>query len=576
MANETKNSASESKNIFPGNIGDDAPGQQRSSWKDFLKTRKGKITVGVVVFLVFVGVAMAVPVSRYALAGTVVKKQITISVVDADLNKPVSGAAVTIAGDKEITDAKGKITYPDIPAGKHEVIVEKKYFDIQKTEAIIPIFSDPSGVTVNLRPTGRQVTIKVINAISKDPLEKATVSISDTNATTDQNGEALLVLPPDKDKLKGNVVLKGHNRSEVTVDTTAQTIDKNTFTLTPEGKIYFLSKRTGKIDVMKSNLDGSNPEVVLTGTGKENDFTTVLLASRDWRYLILKSEREGTEKLYEINTSTDKLRVVDEGDARFDPVGWHGDHFIYTVYRQDRPDWKPGKQVIKSYNAKHKSYAVLAGNGAAGDSENYYVSETIGKPYILNNEIVYTKNWYDYNNIPILMEDKKNRIMSVAPHGADKKTVFSTKPTTYISDGRVYKPGEIYFEVANNPNGKNSYYEYHNGELNEARDITQNIFYQFYPTYLLSPGGENTFWSSPRDGKNTLFLGNKQGGQAKKILDASDYVPYGWYSDQYLLASKEGSELYILPRDASNSVKITNYHKPRVDFSGYGHGYGGF
>ena len=100
----------------------------------------------------------------------------------------------------------------------------------------------------------------------------------------------------------------------------------------------------------------------------------------------------------------------------------------------------------------------------------------------------------------------------------------------------------------------------------------------FYNTYLVSPSGNSTFWSESRDGKNSLFIGDSVGGNAKQIASASDYQTYGWYSEDYLLASKNGSELYILASDGvkkdSEALKITDYHKPVISYPGYG-GYGG-
>jgi len=40
------------------------------------------------------------------------------------------------------------------------------------------------------------------------------------------------------------------------VQVTDQAVPANTFSVTPAGKLYFLSKRTGQINVMKSDLDG--------------------------------------------------------------------------------------------------------------------------------------------------------------------------------------------------------------------------------------------------------------------------------------------------------------------------------
>src|SRR6185369_16053847 len=114
--------------------------------------------------------------------------------------------------------------------------------------------------------------------------------------------------------------------------------------------IYFLSKASGKIDVVKTNLDGTDRQTVLAGTGKEEDTDTILLASRDWKYLALKSRRDGKAvKLYLIDTSNDKLTTIDEGNATFDMVGWQNDYFVYYVYRNNVKSWQPKGSSLKSY-----------------------------------------------------------------------------------------------------------------------------------------------------------------------------------------------------------------------------------
>jgi hypothetical protein len=77
-----------------------------------------------------------------------------------------------------------------------------------------------------------------------------------------------------------------------------------------------------------------------------------------------------------------------------------------------------------------------------------------------------------------------------------------------------------------------------------------------------------------------LFVGDKNGENGTAIASLSDYSTYGWFSDDYLLLSKGGSELYIVPanRPISSSnqpIKITNYFKPGINYPGYGYGYGG-
>jgi len=123
---------------------------------------------------------------------------------------------------------------------------------------------------------------------------------------------------------------------------------KNHFTITPTGKVYFLSNLKGTLDVVKSDLDGTNRQTVVSGTGKEEPRFTSLLASRDWRYLVLKSKRDTPEaSLYLLDTQTDKLTRFDTGAGDYQLVGWYGHNFIFNVTHSSVSYWQNGRQTLK-------------------------------------------------------------------------------------------------------------------------------------------------------------------------------------------------------------------------------------
>jgi hypothetical protein len=106
--------------------------------------------------------------------------------------------------------------------------------------------------------------------------------------------------------------------------------------------------------------------------------------------------------------------------------------------------------------------------------------------------------------------------------------------------------------------------------------LSQDQFWSTpYPTYLLSPSSNQTFWTDQRDGKNTLFVGDNDAKNQKTIASLSGYNIYGWFTDNYLLVSKSSSELYVMPVAGGTPLKITDYYKPAINYQGYGGGYGG-
>lgn len=523
-----------------------------------------------------IAILFIVPVTRYAMLGVFIKRDVTVTLLDSKTNKPVSSVAVAMANKSATTDAKGMATLKGVPVGSKKLTTHKKYYKDLSVNETVGVTGNSPSFSVNIEATGRQVPVKVVNKISQQPVEGADVTADGTSSKTDKNGEAIVVLPADKSDVDATVSLGGYNKSAVKVTVTEQQDAKNTFAVTPSGKLYFLSKRSGTIDVMKSDLDGANAQVVLKGTGNEIETGTVLLASRDWKYLALQSRRDGGEqdKLFLIDTThDDKLTTIDEGSASFTPVGWYNQFFMYTTIRSNIQNWQPKKTAIKSYNAQTNQLSVLDETDASG-SQSSYAQQSYGDTYILNNKLLYTKVWYGDSSVA---KGKSATVSVIQPDGQGKQVLKDFGPVNGSVQARLYEPQSVYFQVSSyDPPYKSVYYEYEDGQMKNI-DLTPETFAKAYPTFLLSPSSKYTYWSESRDGKNLLFVGNGDAQNATQVAGVDGYKSYGWFSDDYILASKNGSELYILSRtNPGTPLKVTDYHKPDVSFYGYGYGYGGF
>jgi hypothetical protein len=170
--------------------------------------------------------------------------------------------------------------------------------------------------------------------------------------------------------------------------------------------------------------------------------------------------------------------------------------------------------------------------------------------------------------------------MSVGADGSRKKTLLPMDTAQYngYPNSQQFQPNAIAYNVYSTTESADHFYVYESGAVKESNAITIDTFGQFYPTFLQSPSGQQQFWYEPRDGKNSLFLGDKDAKNEKEIGTLTDYVPYGWYTDDYLLAQQNGSELYVFGAGdlkGQKPLKISDYHKPSQDSHGLGAGYGG-
>ncbi len=529
------------------------------------------VTAALAILLVFI-----LPISRYTVLGVMIKKDVSVTVIDNRTNVPISGVELLIRGKSAKTDGDGKAIVKGVKVGKTQLLATKKYYKDTSSMTVVGFSNKPQ--QLKLEATGRQLPVHVINKITGQNVAGAVIKAADTEAQTDQNGEAIIVLPANQPKVSATITAKNYTTYTAEISSTNSSVAANTFDLTPSGKVYFLSKKSGKIDVVKTDLDGSNRQTVLAGTGNEQDGGTVLLASRDWKYLALQSRRDGpTASLYLIDTSNDSLAEMDSGNAGFNLAGWSDHIFVYQANRNNVSPWQAKGQALKSYNAETKQLATLDETNAEGTNQNDYTAESIGGVYIQKDKIVYAKRWSASYYSVYRLAGKRMGLYTIKASGGGKQTVkdFDVGNNGYISVA-LRRPSELSVGVYN---ATTTFYEYKDGKFKETKDVNDDSFSRSYPTYLLSPSANYTFWSEARDGKNTLLTGTGEGGSPKELATLSEYRPFGWYGDDYILMSKNNSELFIQPSAGLGAkgqiIKISDYHKPDFSLYGYGGGYGG-
>ena len=489
-------------------------------FKNWYKTNH-KISLpitGVVALIIIAGI---VPWTRYKVAGLVIKHNLTVQVSDSVAGTPVSGATVSAGGASALTNGSGKATI-HIKVGTQKVLIAKKYYTSTSASLFVPLLSQKTTPDVQLVATGRQVKITVTNLINKARVANIDIKVADIVAKTDSSGNALIVLPAGKTTYAATLSASGYNNVTQNITVNDKTIQQNDLTITPAGKVYFLSKLSGTVDVVKTNLDGTDRQTVLAGTGNESDSGTVLLASRDWKYLALLSIRDtsGNAQLNLIDTTNnDQLTNIDKGDATFTPAGWLGDDFVYQVDRNNVATGDSGAEAIKSFNATNQHLITIDQTINAGkpiDSNNF-ATTNFSSIYLLNdNEVVYAQNWSAQgSNQGAEWLANKNVTLTSADPTTGAKTDIHDFPVPASQD-RAYGYNYYYIYLTSaeaqtiaiqvsGDNNTNTYYEYANHKFQTSTDINDSNFYQPYPTYLLSPSGNQTFWSEPRDGKHTIY-----------------------------------------------------------------------
>ena len=554
----------------------------------WLATKKGKTVSILLVLLILLAALLLIPAFRDGTFGQVVRKTVVVTVLDDRSNQPVSSATVKIGDVSAETDAKGVASLKNVKAIKSTIEVTKTNYEAKTSTYTVPFFAGDGNKQVSLHATGKSYVVNVVNAVSLQPTAGATIKSGSASAVSSNDGKATLVLPYQNDEQTVSISQNGYLDASTKVATSKDqpTIDVK---LVPSGKITYLSKATGTINVMQSNLDGSESQIIAQGTGREDDAQTTLLSSRDWKYSVLLTRKDSKiNQLYLIDAASKQKTLIDEGEVSFDLKGWSGHVFVYTVSRYNQQAWESNNSSLKFYNADNKSLKDVDNTSAKYDeASGNYRTEYYSGVFILDNEVVATKYWSYGNRFGYsYTSDEKTdmSLVSINPNSLAKNTKKTWQQDSRTSmDSRLYEPQAVYVQISPNyDTTKASYYEYEKGAVEQKTDIDNTKFTQSYPTYLISPSGKKSFWYDDRNGKKTLFVGDLYGKNEQKIADLSDYKPYGWYgeSDQYLLVTKDDSQLYVATSEKIGQkhyqpLEISTIHKPAYRYSGYGYGYGG-
>ena len=489
----------------------------------FKKIIKSKWTYIILVLLI--AGLMAYPLTRYKILSLFVKSNYQVTVEDSVTNQPVSYATISIDKKLITTNANGQASTA-LPLGKYNYIVKKAHYSTFAGNVFVGLTKPKVPRVIKLIATGRQVTILVTNKLSGRPLAGVTVNILNANYQTNNQGQTQLILPTQQQSYEASFSATGFNSVTVPVSIISGGKPQQV-KLVPSGYIYYLNSDSGTIDVIKANLDGTNPTIELAGTGKENSATTALIPSPDWKYLVLEAQRNTAHPvLYVINTTTGNLTEFDSSQDSYLLIGWSGDNFIYDEVSTSTDTSTVGREQIKSYNAQTGQLNVLDQDQTSGTDPSY-AFQSFTNFELLANELVYTTIWnsvasYDVSSL-------NDTIRSVQSNGLNKKdyTQFSAATTGKMSVVR-YQPQSLYISVDNTTSNQTSYYTYSDGAVSTS-NITSQIFSQSSPNFFISPSNLESLWTTSTNNQDVTYIGNQSGQSPKNLNLQNNFAAYGWY-----------------------------------------------
>lgn len=468
----------------------------------------------------------------------------------ADLSK----VAVTVNGKSYTTDDDGTVKVSGVPYGKSMISAKKTgYQDANYTATLDfdPFFHVFGGkaqddaarnVELSMTATGIPVSFKVVDWLSGQPITTGEFKVSDVVAEPDSQGLVSLKIPGTDDSKVMVSASFGGKYIDKDFEVALGSATPETVSFVPGGKQYFISNRSGVLTVYSSNLDGSDVQPIVVGTGQE-DGAIAFAVSPDGKYGVLSSSRDGErnakkellQRLYVVDLSTKQITRVDEANnIRF--ADWSGNTLVYTT---------------SGYDATGNNYiSTLRSVDTDSKRVNNFESSdgSISVQTVAYDEVVYGK--YVYSG-----DDKsQSPILRVANVNGTSMTTLGNRYENYV---------QLDFDrVAFKTEQDQAWHEY-NLNTDSLKSIAQPLNSSTEQQYLstANSSGSKRLMIDRIDGKYTLKVKDTGTGEVKVLSSAAGLGgPIRWINDVivYRVVTQQETADYAVSLNGGEPKKITD------------------
>ncbi len=499
----------------------------------FFKSKLGKWATLIVLAVLIIGLAV-LPLSRYYILNLLgVRASVNLVVTDDSSQQPLKNIEVTIGNDTASTDSDGKVRLSRVRLGKNNLLIHKRaYADFTKT-ITVGWGSNPLG-GFTLKATGTQYTIVVKDFLSGQPITDAEAGVGEAVSTADKTGKIILSIDSGTQSLVVSINAKSYRSQKVTLTSNSKADQK--VSLVPVRKDAFISKRTGRYDLYKINVDGKNEEVVLKGTGLEQDNMVLSVHPSD-EVLAYVSTRDNVHNKDGFLLST--LLLVDLGDnsvknivqsERVQLLGWSGDYLVYLQITAGTSAFSPKRYRLVSYNYKTADKRELA-------TANYF-----NDAKLIGNNVYYSltglgQNEGSFSRITVDGSSKQQIINQI---------VWSIYRTSY--DKFTLSVGQ-------------DWYDNKVGSLTTTKLSGQPSALKSF-VYVDSPDKKHSLWVDDRDGKGVL-LSYDTVTKTDKIIKTQSGITSSvrWLNNStiiYRIHTDQETADYVLSVDGGDAKKISD------------------
>ncbi len=490
--------------------------------------------ITIIVLVLGIAAAAVIPTARYAVLNTAgVRSQASVIVVDSGTQLPLRHVNVQLGSQKSETDRDGVAHLTGLKLGDYDLTISRIAFAPQKQRVTIGWGSNPLG-KYHLQAVGIQYVIRVTDYVSGKPITGAEADAEIFNALSDKDGKIILTTgDTDLTKLSLTINAAGYRTEKTVIEAGA---NEKQIQLVPLEKAVYISKQSGKYDVFSADLDGKNPRLLLAGTGRENN-TTSLVVSPDGKQAALVSTREGLRdgdnyplhSLTLINVETGANSTIDRAQ-QIQLVDWLDKRLVYRSTIAGASAANPGRNKLIAYNYENNARIQLA-------TANQFNAISSANGYLY-----YASSGTDPSAVLGLFRVKPD---GLAREQVSNQEIWTGLRTNY-NTLTVQTPDGWY---AANLNSKQF------TSTGAPADMTNLQF-------AVSADGKQTAWTAIRDGKGTLLVQGTGGGEVKLLVSKTGVGGLvRWLSDTMLtyriVTSTESAE-YVVSTAGGQPHKIAD------------------
>lgn len=511
--------------------------EAKKKFSDKLKAwlKKPIVKKSLLVLLILAVITLlAVPVTRYFLLNSVgVRSHASISITDNSTQQPLKNVRVSLGDQSGLTDDNGNITLTKVKLGSSDLKIDKRAFASVTRKITVGWGNNPLG-SVALTPVGVQYSFLLNDFLSNKPIVKAQASSGEADAVSDNQGR--LVITIDKTDIQSDITIHadGYRDEKRMLDINSKAFES--IKMVPAHEHSFVSKRSGKFDVYKVYIDGSNEELALAGTGAERD-DMVLVPHPTENTVAVVSTRDNIRNQDGYLLST--LNLLDLNDnhvvtiaqsERIQVFGWANGKLVYVQVAAGASGTNPKRNRLNSYDPKTQTNTELA-------SANYF------------NDVVLIGNEVYYAPSSAFQNGSDTSLFRIDVDTNNKQAVFNKETWN------IFRVDYDHLNLA----VQQDWYSY---DLTTQKS-PEHIVPPANPktrVYVSSPDNSRSVWIDQRDGKGVLLLYDTKTKKETTVKSQSGLkYPVYWVSNStmvYRINTEQETADYALNLDGGNPQKI--------------------